>query len=74
MSPSPARQRKAVYERGMLHCRKCAAPIYVHKLSALPDEISLRCNACGDRGIYAKRAISIEVLPERRKKLRADRR
>jgi len=64
------RPKKFVYERGMVACEKCAAPIYVYKLKALPDEFSVRCSRCGDRGIYAKRTIAIETLPERRKKPR----
>jgi hypothetical protein len=64
------RPKKAVYQRGMIECRKCAMPIYVHKLNALPDEISLRCAKCGDRGVYLKRAIASEDMPERRKKPR----
>lgn len=64
------RERSAVYQRGVIRCRKCAAPIYVHKLSALPDEFSLRCQKCGQRDIYQKRAIVIEDAPERRKKPR----
>ena len=54
------RPTKLTYERGVLACVKCAAPIYVYKLKALPDEFSVRCPRCGDRGIYAKRAISFE--------------
>jgi DNA-directed RNA polymerase subunit RPC12/RpoP len=51
----------------MVKCRRCAAPIPVSKLVALADEISLRCPKCGDRGFYAKRAIVVEELPERRR-------
>jgi hypothetical protein len=61
---------KSTYERGVLTCRKCGSPIYVHKLNALADEISVRCNRCGDRGIYPKRALAIQSMPERRKKPR----
>lgn len=61
---------KQTYERGVLACTKCAAPIYVHKLKALPDEFSVRCPRCGDRGLYAKRALTIESLRERRRKPR----
>jgi len=63
-------RKKAAYQRGMVACRKCAAPIPVYKLNALADEFSVRCPRCGDRGIYAKRAIKIEELTERRKKPR----
>ena len=61
---------KKVYQRGELICRKCASPIYVHKLSALPNEFSVRCPRCGDRGFHLKRAVTIQELPERRKKPR----
>jgi predicted Zn finger-like uncharacterized protein len=65
------RPKKSTYDRGVVACVKCAAPIYVYKLKSLPDEFSVRCTHCGDRGIYAKRAIGIESLPERRRKPRA---
>lgn len=64
------RPKKAVYLRGMVTCRKCAAPLYVHKLNVLAEEFSVRCAKCGDRGIYAKREIAVEELPERRRKPR----
>jgi len=43
------------------------------RLQALAEEFSLRCPRCGERGIYAKREIGIEDLPERRKKPRPER-
>jgi DNA-directed RNA polymerase subunit RPC12/RpoP len=61
-----------VYQRGVLACRKCAGPLYVHKLKTLPDEFSVRCPQCGHRGFYLKRAIRIEDAPERRKKRRRE--
>jgi DNA-directed RNA polymerase subunit RPC12/RpoP len=64
------RPRKTTYERGVVACAKCAAPIYVYKLKALPDEFSVRCPRCGDRGLYAKGALRFESLPERRRKPR----
>ncbi len=64
------RPRKSTYDRGVVACAKCAAPIYVYKLKALPDEFSVRCTRCGDRSIYAKRAVSFETMPERRRKSR----
>jgi Zn finger protein HypA/HybF involved in hydrogenase expression len=60
-------QKRRVYQRAVIACRKCTTPIPLHKLNALPDEFSVRCPRCGDRGIYAKRAITIKDLPERRK-------
>ena len=65
------RPRKPTYERGVLACAKCAAPIYIHKLKTLSDEFSVRCARCGERGIYARRAIAIESSRERRRKPRA---
>ena len=64
------RPKKINYQRGMITCQKCAAPIYIYKLKTLPDEFSLRCLKCGDRGFYLKRAVTFEELPERRKKPR----
>jgi DNA-directed RNA polymerase subunit RPC12/RpoP len=64
------RHRKSAYQRGMVTCRKCAAPIPVQKLTDLADEVSLRCPKCGDRGFYAKQAIVVDEFPERRKKPR----
>jgi predicted Zn finger-like uncharacterized protein len=61
---------KPVYHRGAVACRKCKTLIRIDKFSALPDEFSVRCPGCGDRAFYAKRAVVIEDLPERRKKPR----
>ena len=71
MSLLAKRPKKSTYERGMIACAKCAAPIYVYKLKALPEEFSVRCARCGERGIYARRALEIESLHERRRKPRA---
>ncbi len=65
------RPKKSVYERGVVQCRKCHAPIYVHKFMNLPEEFSVHCKRCNNRGIYSKREIKIEALPERRKKPRS---
>jgi DNA-directed RNA polymerase subunit RPC12/RpoP len=62
--------RKSGYQRGVVPCRKCKALIPVQNFSALPDEFSVRCPSCGDRAFYAKRAVAIQDLPERRKKPR----
>jgi hypothetical protein len=62
--------KKTVYQRGRVACRQCAVPIYLYKLKILPDEFSLRCQKCGDRGFYLKRAIAIQEMPERRRKPR----
>ncbi len=65
--------KKSVYRRGVVACRKCAAPIHFYRLQALAEEFSVRCARCGERGLYAKREIGIEDLPERRKKPRRER-
>lgn len=67
-------QSKATYQRGQVICRKCAAPIYIYKVAALPEEFSVRCQRCGDRGMFRNREIVIETLPERRKKPRPEQR
>ena len=61
---------KSVYLRGAVTCRRCEAPLYVYKLDSLPEEFSVRCGKCGDRGFYAKRALSVQEMPERRRKPR----
>jgi hypothetical protein len=70
LSERLAERPKKTYPRGEVICRKCASPIYVYKLNTLPDEFSVRCPRCGDRGIHLKRAVTIQELPERRKKPR----
>jgi hypothetical protein len=70
MSALLAQHLKKAYQRGMIACQKCAAPIYIFKLNTLPDEFSLRCSKCADRGFYLKRAVTIEEVVERRKKPR----
>jgi len=64
------RSKRAVYQRGTVTCRKCGAPIRVYKLNALAEDFSVRCSSCGDRGIYKRRAVSIDEQPERRRKPR----
>jgi hypothetical protein len=63
-------QKKRVYHRGVVACRKCGGAIHVYKLNALGDEFAVRCARCGERGFYSKREMAIEDLPERRKKPR----
>ena len=65
--------RKSVYKRGVVACRKCGAAIHFHRLAALAEEFSVRCDRCGERGLYAKRVIGVEELPERRRKPRRER-
>jgi len=62
--------RKSTYERGVIACAKCAAPIYVYRLKSLAEEFSVRCPHCGARAIYDKRALGVESVRERRKKPR----
>jgi hypothetical protein len=64
------RPRNSTYQRGSIACRKCKAPIYFYKLKALPEEFSVQCSKCRDRGIYLKGAITFQELPERRRKPR----
>jgi hypothetical protein len=64
------RQPKAVYQRGVVTCRKCNALIPVQRFNTLPDEFSVSCPKCRDRGFYAKRALTIQDMPDRRKKPR----
>jgi len=64
------RPKKTVYQRGEVACRKCGTPIPIFKLKTLPDEFSVHCKRCGDRGIYWKSAVVIQEMPERRKKPR----
>ncbi len=61
---------KRTYRRGKIACRKCGAPIYIHKLAALPEEFSVQCSKCHSRSLYPSRAMTLEELPERRRKPR----
>jgi DNA-directed RNA polymerase subunit RPC12/RpoP len=70
MTTLASSRQKKFYQRGTVHCAKCAAPIYVYKLKALPEEFSVRCAQCGAREVYSNRAVTIFDLPERRKKPR----
>ena len=62
--------RRTFYERGTVACQKCASPVHVYKVTALADEFSVLCKNCGKRGLYPKRAMHMEKMPERRKKPR----
>ncbi len=66
------RPKKALFLRGVVTCRKCASPVYVYKVNTLPDEFSVRCAKCGDRGMHNKREVAVQELPERRRKPRKD--
>jgi hypothetical protein len=52
-------------------CQGCRQPIHIYRLAALAEEFSVRCPACGTRGFHARRMVSVEQLPERRRKPRA---
>jgi hypothetical protein len=64
-------RRRAVYPRGSVACHGCGTAIHVYRLTALPDEFSLRCPACDARDFYRARAMTVEQLPERRRKPRS---
>jgi len=64
--------KKPVYHRGTVTCRKCGTAIFVYRVTAVRDEFSVRCLRCGDRGVYLKREMTIQELPERRRKPRRD--
>lgn len=61
-----------MYHRGEVACHKCKAPIHVYKIKMLPEEFSVRCPKCGDRGIYRKSVVAVQEMPERRKKTRKE--
>jgi hypothetical protein len=63
-------RRRAVYPRGSVACHACGTAIHVYRLATLPNEFSLRCPACGARDFYSSRVMTIEQMPERRRKPR----
>ena len=65
-----ASRAKRTYQRGTITCRKCGNPIHVYKLAGLPDEFSVQCRKCHDRGFYGKRDVVVDDLPDRRRKPR----
>ncbi len=64
------RLKRSAYQRGIVTCTKCVKYIPIQRLNALADEFSVQCPHCGSRGMYSKRAIRIEDMPERRQKPR----
>jgi hypothetical protein len=58
--------RRATTERGVLNCEKCRAPIYVNNPGSVSIEFCVPCAHCGHRGIYFKRMLTLETIPERR--------
>jgi len=67
---SAERNKRAVYPRGTVGCIKCGHAIHIYKIAGLADEMSLRCAHCGTRAFYDKRVMTIEEMPERRRKPR----
>jgi DNA-directed RNA polymerase subunit RPC12/RpoP len=57
---------RATTERGVLACEKCSAPIYVNNPGSVSIEFCVPCTHCGHRGIYFKRMLTLETIPERR--------
>jgi DNA-directed RNA polymerase subunit RPC12/RpoP len=62
---------RATAERGVVDCEKCRTPIYVNKPASVSVEFSVPCPHCGHRGIYFKRMLVTETIPERRGNRRA---
>lgn len=57
---------RATTERGVVDCEKCRAPIHVNNPASVSVEFSVPCTHCGHRGIYFKRMLTTETIPERR--------
>jgi hypothetical protein len=71
MSRKVSQARYGTYQRGAVTCAKCGSPIYIYKLGTLANEFSVSCRKCGHRTHADKSAIRIELMPERRKRPRA---
>lgn len=54
-------------DRGVVHCLKCNAPIYIGKPSSVAVEFSVPCPKCGHRGMYFKRMMHSENEPADRR-------
>ena len=63
-------KHRAIFQRGMVLCQKCQAPIHVFNTTMIAGEFSARCERCHHRGLFLKRSLKIDALPERRKKAR----
>jgi DNA-directed RNA polymerase subunit RPC12/RpoP len=61
---------REVCRLGVVECTKCTSPVYVRKPDTIVDEFSVPCTKCGHRGLYLKRLLYTEELPERRRKPR----
>jgi len=59
---------RATVERGVIDCEKCRSPIYVNKPGSVSVEFCVPCPHCGHRGIYFKRMLTTEHVPEWRNK------
>ena len=57
---------RAATERGVVNCDKCRTPNFVNKPASVRVEFSVPCPHCGHRGIYFKRMLTTETIPERR--------
>jgi ribosomal protein S27AE len=44
--------------------------MYVYRVKSLADEFSVRCPRCGKRAIYAKHAVEVEGVRNRRQTAR----
>ena len=65
-APHTPAYNRATTERGIINCEKCRAPIYVNKPTTVSIEFCVPCTHCGHRGIYFKRMLTTETIPERR--------
>ena len=63
-------KHRATFQRGVVSCQKCLAPIHVFNTNMIASEFSARCERCHHRGLFLKRSLKIEALPERRKRAR----
>ena len=66
----PQKPSTSSYDRGVVSCVHCAAPMYVYRLKPLADEFSVRCPRCGKRAVYTKQAVGVESVRERRRTAR----
>lgn len=66
----PQKPSKSTYDRGVVSCVHCAALMYVYRVKPLADEFSVRCPRCGKRAIYAKHAVEVEGVRNRRQTAR----
>ena len=53
---------QSTFQRGIVSCQKCLAPIHVFRPSGIANEFSARCNKCGNRGLFHKHSLKIDAL------------